>query len=369
MDLQKLVNTHSEKARISLSAIIKLILILSVAYSIYFHLWRILFINILLLILVFIPTITKRYEIQIPKEIEFLVLFFVVASFFLGEIRGTIIQIFFGITVGFVAFMIMLILFSKSKIKISYFIIILFSISFSVAIGTGVEILKYYIKIFLEIPLNMSDYEYAIESLIYVATGSLLSSMMGFIYMKGHRSDFMHTLVKKFKKQNPNLFIKKIDSPEEVLDLIKHGESEKLEFKETLKTNIHTGLSDRNVELASLKTITALMNSEGGILFIGVSDFGEIKGIERDNFHSNDKFTLHFTNLIKEHIGNQHLPSMNAQLIQLNNKYILKVECIKSKKPVFLRIGKDEQFYIRIGPASVQLTGSKLIDYIGNNFS
>lgn len=362
------MNTHSERARTSLSAIIKIILLLSIAYSLYTHLWRILFINILLLILVFIPSITKRYEIQIPKEIEFLVLFFVIVSFFLGEIRGTIIQIFFGITVGFVAFMIMLILFSKSKIKISYLIIILFSISFSVAIGAGVEVLKYYTKIYLDIPLNMIDYRYAIESMGYVAIGSLLASLIGFVYMKGHRSDFMQTIVSKFKKQNPNLFTRKIDSPEEVLQIIKQGESEKLEFKETLKTNIHTGFPDRNVELASLKTLTALMNSEGGMLLIGVSDSGEIRGTERDNFYSNDKFTLHFTNLIKEHIGNQHLPCMNTQLIQINNKYILKVECIKSKKPVFLRIGKDEQFYIRIGPASVQLTGSKLVDYIGNNF-
>lgn len=368
MDFKKLVIDHSEKARTSISAIIKFILIVSIAYAIYFHLWRILFINLFLLILVFIPTITKKYKIHIPKEIEYLVLLFVIVSFFLGDIRGTIIQIFFGLAVGFVGFTIMLILFSKSKIRTNYLLIILFSIGFSLALGAGVEILKYYTKIFLDTSLSIGDYEYAIESLTYVAAGALLSSILGFVYMKGHRADIMHTLVQKFKKQNPNLFIRKIESPEEVSELIKQGESQKLEFKETLRTNTYTNKPDKNIELANLKSITALMNTEGGTLLIGVNDNQEIKGIENDSFPTSDRFCLHFTNLIKEHIGNQYLPYISFDVINLNNKYILKVDCIRSPRPVFLRLNKDEQFYIRIGPASVQISGSKLIEYIRNNF-
>ncbi len=364
----KLVSDYSEKARTSLSAVIKIVLIISIAYTIYSHLWRILFINIFLLILVFIPSVTRKYDIQIPKEIEYLVFLFVIISFFLGDIRGTAIQIFFGITVGFVGFMIMLILFSKSRIKTNYFLIIIFSISFSVALGAGVEVLKYYTKVFLENQLSIGDYEYAIESLTYVAAGALLASLLGFVYMKGHRGGLMDRLVLKFKKQNPNLFIKKIESPHEVSELIKQGESQKLEFKETLRINIYTDKFDKNVELANLKSITALMNTEGGTLLIGVNDKQEIKGIENDGFSTSDKFCLHFSNLIKEHIGNQYLPYLSFDVIKIDDKYILKVDCIRAPKPVFLRIGKQEEFYIRIGPASVQLTGSKLIEYIRNNF-
>jgi len=186
--------------------------------------------------------------------------------------------------------------------------------------------------------------------------------------MKGQRGGLMDRLVKKFKRQNPNLFIKKTESPEEVLELIKQGESQKLEFKETLRTNTYTQKPDKNIELANLKTLTSLMNTEGGTLLIGVKDNKEIRGIENDSFQTSDRFCLHFTNLIKEHIGNQYLPYLSFDIINLNNKYILKVDCIRAPKPVFLRINKDEQFYIRIGPASVQLTGSKLIEYIRNNF-
>ena len=40
----------------------------------------------------------------------------------------------------------------------------------------------------------------------------------------------------------------------------------------------------------------------------------------------------------------------------------MKVECIKSGVPLFLKSGKEEEFYARIGPGSSKLGGSKLIE-------
>ena len=58
----------------------------------------------------------------------------------------------------------------------------------------------------------------------------------------------------------------------------------------------------------------------------------------------------------------------NFELVQINDKHILKIDCMKSKKPVFLKFHKEEEFYIRIGAATIQATGSKLVNYINNNF-
>jgi predicted HTH transcriptional regulator len=117
-----------------------------------------------------------------------------------------------------------------------------------------------------------------------------------------------------------------------------------------------------------LKTIAAFLNSGGGTLLIGISDSGEICGIEKDNFPSNDKFNLHFTNLVKEYIGNQNLPYLHFELIVLENKNIMKVDCLKAQKPVFVKFEKIEEFYVRVGASTVQLLGSKLVDYINNGF-
>ena len=366
-----LINTIKEneaKIQTSLSLVIKIVLIISVLYAFYFHLWRILFINLLLLFLIFIPTIVRKYNIEIPREIEFILLIFVVVSFLLGDLRGLVIQVFFGLALGFVGFTIILILYKTSKLKPNYLLIFLFALSLSLALGTLSELSKYYLKYFLDYQIEIADYNYAITSLTLVLAGAILASISGYVYVKGHKLVILKDFVQKFKTKNPNLFIERTDSPEEVLVLIKKGENDKLEFKSTLRTNLHTNQFDRKIEHSTLKTISAFLNSEGGILLIGVSDNNAIFGIERDNFQNNDKFNLHFTNLIKEYVGNEFLPYLHFELVLVENKNILKVDCMKSDKPVFLKFNKEEEFYIRVGSATVQITGSKLVNYIKNNF-
>ena len=112
----------------------------------------------------------------------------------------------------------------------------------------------------------------------------------------------------------------------------------------------------------------AFLNSEGGVLFIGISDYGIISGIEKDGFENNDKFNRHFTNLIKERIGNEFLPYMRFELVQIEEKNILKVECMKSEKPVFLKYDSQEEFYIRVGASTLQLGGSKVLEYVSHKF-
>jgi hypothetical protein len=364
----EILEQNTAKIKTSLSVIIRIIIVISIIYSIYFNLWRILFINILLLVVIIIPTLLKKQKIEIPQEIEIILFIFVILSFFLGELRGFVIQVFFGLALGFVGFSLMLILFKNSKIKPNYLLIFAFALSFSLALGTLSELSKYYLKIYFNYNQSIADYQYAMMSLTLVLVGALLACLTGYIYMRGHNIKPLHKLVQKFKTKNPNLFIERTDSPEEVLELIKKGENEKLEFKSTLRTNLHTNEIDRKMELSCLKTITAFLNSESGTLLIGVSDSGNILGIEKDHFISNDKFNLHFTNLVKEHIGNEFLPYIHSELIQIEEKNILKVDCLKSDKPVFLRYNKLEEFYMRLGAATVQITGSKLINYINNQF-
>lgn len=366
MEFFNKIKENEAKIQTSLSLIIKIILIVSVLYAFYIHSWRILFINLLLLFLIFIPAIVRRYDIEIPREIELILLIFVVVSFLLGDLRGLVIQIFFGLAIGFVGFTIILILYKTSKLKPNYLLIFLFTLSFSLALGTISELSKYYLKYFLDYKIDIIDYNYAIISLTSVLAGALIACLSGYIYMIGKLA-ILKNFVQKFKTKNPNLFVERTDSPEEVLVLIKKGENDKLEFKSTLRTNLHTNQFDRKIEHSTLKTISAFLNSEGGVLLIGVSDNNTIFGIEKDNFQSNDKFNLHFTNLIKEYVGNEFLPYLHFELVLVEDKNILKVDCMKSDKPVFLKFDKIEEFYIRVGSATVQISGSKLVNYIKNN--
>lgn len=155
-----------------------------------------------------------------------------------------------------------------------------------------------------------------------------------------------------------------------VLELIRRGESKKLEFKSTLRMNLMSGKPDWNIEHAVLKTIVAYLNTDGGVLLVGVSNNGEVLGIENEGFPSEDKFLLHFKQLIKQHIGLDYAPLIEYTLVPVGGKKILEIDCRKSDEAVFLKPNKkDEEFYIRIGPSSERLTGSKLIEYVNRRYN
>ena len=117
-----------------------------------------------------------------------------------------------------------------------------------------------------------------------------------------------------------------------------------------------------------LKTLVAYFNSDGGILVVGVSDKGEIIGLDKDAFVNDDKLKLHINNLIKDNIGAQFMHLLHYELINIDGKKILKMDCSPSNKMVFLKDNNQEEFYIRNGPATMKLSGSTLIDYISNHF-
>jgi len=128
--------------------------------------------------------------------------------------------------------------------------------------------------------------------------------------------------------------------------------------------NLKTGKSGKEIEIGWLKTIAAFMNSDGGILLIGVNDDGKIVGIEADDFASEDKCSLHCKNLINTHIGPEFSRFIHPKMHQVQGKNIMVIECERVRKPVFLSMGKNEDFYVRFGPSSLKLTMSQMAKYL-----
>ncbi|MEA3350768.1 MAG: BREX system Lon protease-like protein BrxL [Chloroflexota bacterium] len=151
-------------------------------------------------------------------------------------------------------------------------------------------------------------------------------------------------------------------------ELIDRGESDQVEFKSTLRWNLYAGQIDKDIEYSVLKTIVAFLNKEGGTLLVGIEDDGSVLGIEPDRFSNEDKYLLHFGNLVNDKIGKQHADYIRWGLREIQSKRILRVDCSPSPDAVFLE-GKDgEEFYIRTGPASVQLSASEVLEYSRKHF-
>jgi ATP-dependent Lon protease len=149
--------------------------------------------------------------------------------------------------------------------------------------------------------------------------------------------------------------------------MIAIGENEKVEFKSTLRWNLAADKADKAIENSALKTIVAFLNTEGGTLFIGVKDDGNILGIEKDQFLNDDKYLLHFASLLNDRIGKHYIEHIEWGLREVKGKKILRVTCKPSPSPAFLK-NNGEEFYVRNGPSSVQLSTSEVLEYSRKHF-
>jgi CRP-like cAMP-binding protein len=151
-------------------------------------------------------------------------------------------------------------------------------------------------------------------------------------------------------------------------DIIRQGESEKIEFKSTLRYNIHTGKFGREIEHAALKSIAAFLNTWGGILLIGVEDKGNIFGLDQDKFDNNDKALLHLTMMVKERLGSHFMQFLNVTVEPIENCKIMRIDVLPSNLPAYLTNNNDEYFYVRTGPSTTDLKPSQIFEYVNNRF-
>lgn len=150
--------------------------------------------------------------------------------------------------------------------------------------------------------------------------------------------------------------------------LISTGESKYLEFKETLSWDVRKEEKAKYIETSALKTIAAFLNTDGGTLLVGVNDDGEILGLESEiqKLHrgKQDKFLLHFKNLVNDKIGAKFYPKLNWEIQLEDKKEVLIVNVQPASEPCFI----EDAFYVRTNPSTDQLTGEKQFKYVFERF-
>lgn len=154
-----------------------------------------------------------------------------------------------------------------------------------------------------------------------------------------------------------------------VSELLAGGESGAVEFKSTLRTNLHTGQPDEKIHLSALKTLAGFLNNNGGTLLIGVADDGTVLGLEADNFPNEDKLGLHLVNLITDRLGPLFLPYIHPHFVDEDGKRILAVRCERGPKPAFVKDGQLQRFFVRGGNATAELQGAAVTDYVRQRFA
>ncbi|MCF1182219.1 putative DNA binding domain-containing protein [Marichromatium gracile] len=179
-------------------------------------------------------------------------------------------------------------------------------------------------------------------------------------------------VVRKYSRQLrdlPRLTIDRRHPQQDLRELIRSGEGAHLEFKSTMRMNLHTKTPGKEIELAWLKGVTAFLNTEGGILLMGVADDGTLLGMDADKFENDDKCQLHFKNLLNQHLGPEYARYVRFFLLELDGVRLGAVECERADAPVFLHDDKKrELFIIRSGPSNIELSISRALKYIRTRF-
>jgi predicted HTH transcriptional regulator len=153
-----------------------------------------------------------------------------------------------------------------------------------------------------------------------------------------------------------------------ISEAIRSGESSTVEFKSSLRVNLHTKKPDQKIEHAVLKTLAAFLNTHGGTLVIGVDDNGAPLGLEHDEFQNEDKMDQHLANLIRDRLGLHHAFCLHPRFLDYEGKRVFVVLCDPAKSPAYLSDGKAEYFYIRTGGTTTELPASKIHDYVKQRF-
>jgi len=195
--------------------------------------------------------------------------------------------------------------------------------------------------------------------------------------------DFLEERRKMLAKQL-NSFLETITATEDTVvpvlmeDLIAEGESEELEFKSTLRWDLKENCINKKLEEVVIKTIAAFANSQGGTLLIGVTDDGEIIGLDHD-YNSlgevdKDKLEVHLRNLLNQQFGTSFITSkVVIKFHEIGDKEICQIETTAAKNPVIVK-PKDnngqpvEKFYVRSGNSSQEMPISEMNKYIEERF-
>lgn len=206
----------AEKIEIILSYILTLSLLFVITMALFNQQWTVLFISALTLFLFFLPAmLEKRFRIHLPVEIQFVIVLFIYAALFLGEIKhyytifwwwDVILHAGSSIGFGFAGFIILYILTTRQKVRASPFLIAMFSFCFALAIGALWEIFEFLMDGSFALNMQKSGLVDTMWDLIVDSGGALFTAGIGYIYIRGGNPRIFSRLLRKFIESNPKLF-------------------------------------------------------------------------------------------------------------------------------------------------------------------
>ena len=119
--------------------------------------------------------------------------------------------------------------------------------------------------------------------------------------------------------------------------------------------------------------MAAFLNSSGGTLGIGITDDGDILGLQPDldfKHQDLDGYQNWLTTLLINSLGGGTVGALvNLRIEPAGTEVVCLVDVEPSSKPVYAKTTKGDQcFYVRISNTTRMLEGPELVTYVDQHF-
>ena len=163
------------------------------------------------------------------------------------------------------------------------------------------------------------------------------------------------------------------DPEQHVRALIAAGESEKLEFKSSLRWDRREERVNKGLEGVVVKTLAGFLNAAGGTLLIGVDDAGVVVGLAADygTFKKQDRdgFELHLQNVLARDLGESVASSfLTVNFHEIDGQDICQVTVEPHDFPIYVEHQKEAIFYLRVGNGTRALPVNEAVQYVGRRW-
>ncbi len=206
----------TEKFKKYIFWIFRALLIVTAIIAVFSHHWKEVMYLLFILFLTFLPRIIEgKVGLDYPSEIEIIILLFIIASIYLGEMHSfyekfpwwdVLLHSISAVIIGGIGFSIVFILNKSKKIvfKLSPGFVCLFAFCFAVAFGALWEIFEYMMDQAFGLNMQKSGLVDTMEDLIVDSLGALVFAVFGYFHLK-RKIHMFDWLARKFFKLNPEL--------------------------------------------------------------------------------------------------------------------------------------------------------------------
>ena len=198
--------------------VIWITLAVSAALAIWRGVWDEAFIALLTLSLSFLPSVFEdRFKIHLPLSVSAVIVLFLFATLFLGEIGDfyerywwwdVVMHSGSALGIGLIGFVLIFMLFEGDKYAAPAYALALLSVFVAIAIGGIWEIFEYLMDSWFAMNMQKSGLQDTMWDMIVNAIGATIAGLSGYFYLRGKWFGGLSRTIDQFVKANKSFFRK-----------------------------------------------------------------------------------------------------------------------------------------------------------------